>query len=39
VTAIIGQPDVALEDIEHQFITGFDPKGLNRAQRRAARRK
>jgi hypothetical protein len=37
-TAIIGQPNVPLEDIEHQFITGSDPTGLSRAERRASRK-
>ncbi len=35
----MGDPGKSLEDIEHQFITGISPDGLNRAQRRAQRKK
>lgn len=37
-TVIMGNPGKLLEDIEHEFITGRDPDGLNRAQRREQRR-
>jgi hypothetical protein len=34
----VGNPDEHLEDLEHKFLTGIDPIGLNRAQRRAMRK-